>query len=125
MSNSLQIEPTEDTPKIVFLPETGLFELSEKSLPEDAVEFYQPIINWLNEYSKKPNEKTVFNFKFDYFNTASAKQIFNLLLVLESISKNNNVLINWYYKKGDEDLLATGNRFARLITAKMEMIEFL
>ena len=32
--------------------------------PEDALDFYSPVINWINEYSKNPNEKTLHSTKY-------------------------------------------------------------
>ncbi|MBQ5540037.1 MAG: SiaC family regulatory phosphoprotein, partial [Bacteroidales bacterium] len=66
-------EPTIDTPRVVLDAESGVFEISQMSLPEDAVDFYAPIINWLMEYSENPQKETVFNMKLEYFNTASSK----------------------------------------------------
>ena len=37
-------EPTIDTPKVVLNAESGVFEISQMSLPEDAVDFYAPIL---------------------------------------------------------------------------------
>ena len=52
--------------------EKNIFEISGKSLPEDVVDFYQPLLDWLNKYRSTPNPKTEFTFKLMYFNTASS-----------------------------------------------------
>ena len=78
-------EGTEDTPKVVLDPSAGTFEISGRSLPEDVNEFYEPILNWLEEYTENPNNETYFVFKLEYFNTASSKMILDIFLKLEEI----------------------------------------
>lgn len=120
----LIIQPTKDTPKIELIPAEGKFYITERSLPENAIEFYEPVIEWLDEYSKKPNDETVFDFKLEYFNTASSKQIIKIILVLEKLAVNNNVKIRWHYRKIDEDMESLGQRYARLIKVEFELIEY-
>ena len=124
MLEKLIIESTEDTPKVIFDSENKLFQISERSLPENAIGFYEPLLNWLNQYANSPFDLTVFEFKLEYFNTASAKQIAKLLLVLENIGKKTNVVINWYYKKEDSDMLSSGTRFSKLIDLNFNFAEY-
>ncbi len=49
--DSLNIEPTEFTPKINFDPDNNLFEISGFSRPENVIGFYRPILKWLDEFS--------------------------------------------------------------------------
>ena len=120
----LYIEATEDTPEINFNPEENIFSVSDRSLPENAVEFYMPVFQWLEEYSKNPKEKTYFDFKLDYFNTASAKQITKILLFLEKMSEKHNVEIRWFYRKEDIDMQSSGSRYAKLINVPFKLVEF-
>jgi len=115
MPEKLIIDSTEDTPKVIFDAENKIFQISERSLPENAIGFYDSLLNWLTQYSKNPIELTIFDFKLEYFNTASAKQIAKILLILENIGKKKNVVINWYFKKEDADMLSSGTRFSKLI----------
>lgn len=117
------IEAKEDTPKVIFDTESKIFEISARSLPENAIGFYEPVLTWLNSYSKDPLDLTVFNFKLEYFNTSSAKQLAKILLILENLAKNKKVVINWYYKKEDADMLASGTRFSKLIDLNFNLIE--
>ncbi len=75
---ALRIDPTDDCPSVIFDTDNSKFEISGKSLPEDVVSFYQPLLDWLEEYKTTPIDKTVFNFKLVYFNTASSKMIISL-----------------------------------------------
>jgi hypothetical protein len=114
---------SEDTPAITLDPSKGKFEVAQRSLPEDAASFYSPVLNWMTGYAQAPLEITTFSFNLEYFNTSSAKQIFKLLNILEQISKTKKVLVQWCYDKGDEDMLASGDRYARLTKLTFEMKE--
>jgi len=121
--DALIIEPDLLTPRIVFDPSQGKFEISEKSLPEDALAFYLPIIKWLEKYSLSPNEETNVDFKLEYFNTASSRMLYKLFSVLRDVSEKSKVSINWHYKKEDTDMLASGKRFDQLIKTPFVFIE--
>ena len=107
----------------VFDPEKNYFKISKISVPEDAYEFYNPIIQWLKEYAQSPLPKTVIDFDLEYVNSASAKQIIQLLLALEDINKNNKVVIKWYYEAIDEDMQLLGKRFKNLADIEFEFVE--
>ncbi|MCR4558607.1 MAG: DUF1987 domain-containing protein [Bacteroidales bacterium] len=115
-------EPTIDTPKVVLNAESGVFEISQMSLPEDAVDFYAPIINWLMEYSENPQKETVFNMKLEYFNTASSKQLIQILLLLGNLKGKTDIKVNWYYKEIDEDMQALGEEYSQIINLPFNLI---
>jgi len=124
MPEPLIIEAREDTPKVIFNAANKFFEVSARSLPENAIGFYEPVLSWLNEYSNSPLDLTVVDFKLEYFNTASAKQLAKLLLILENLAKKSKVVINWYFKKEDADIFASGTRFSKLIDLNFNLIEY-
>jgi hypothetical protein len=113
----IQLEGTEDTPKVMLDKATGIFEISGRSLPEDAAEFYQPILNWLTEYAGHINPSTGFVIKLEYFNTASSKLILDVLSKLEDI-KGSKVI--WYYYEDDEDMQEAGVEFSELVDVPFE-----
>lgn len=115
---------SEDTPRIEFDPDNKLFEIFGRSLPENAIGFYESVLVWLDNYSQAPIEMTIINFKLEYFNTSSAKQIAKILLLLERMSvKGHRVIINWFYHKEDTDMYASGTRFSKLISLNFSFIE--
>ena len=77
----LRIEQSDDSPLVILDHVDRQFEISGKSLPEHVLDFYQPVLDWLNEYKEKPDGKTVFNIKLVYFNTTSSKMIMDILHV--------------------------------------------
>ena len=113
----ISLEGTEDTPKILLDKNNGIFEISGRSLPEDSAEFYQPVLDWLEEYKGDTNPETVFVFKLEYFNTASSKLILDILSSLEDIE---GCKIHWYYYEDDEDMEEAGEEFSELIDLDFE-----
>lgn len=120
----LRIEATEDTPEVIFDPENNNFKISNVSLPENAIEFYAPVIEWLKRYKEKPLATTVFDFNIEYLNTASSKQIFELIFLIDKINEKSNVTIRWHYDKIDEDMHALGIRFTHLVKVPFELVEY-
>ncbi len=121
---SLILQSTEDTPLIHFSPEESKFLIEKSSLPENAVEFYDPIINWLKEYHNDPNPITVFDFSLEYLNTASSKQIFEVIMTINKLAEVSDVSIRWHYDSIDEDMMGLGKRFSHLVNVKFEFIEY-
>jgi len=123
--NPIIISATEDTPGIRLDATNDVFEISGRSLPEDVVKFYKPIIDWLEEYAQSPNEKTVFNFKLSYFNTASSKIILDILMKLEGMHDGGkNISIKWHYPSDDEDMMEAGEEYADIVGVPIEMVEY-
>jgi hypothetical protein len=112
---------TADTPSVILDAERDIFEISQMSLPEDAVDFYSPILAWLREYAQNPNPETVFNMKLEYFNTASSKQLIQILLILQEMKDRSNVLVKWFYKEIDEDMLALGEEYKQIMQIPFEL----
>ncbi|MBX2965630.1 MAG: DUF1987 domain-containing protein [Cyclobacteriaceae bacterium] len=113
----LNLEGTEDTPKIILDKKNGIFEISGRSLPEDSTEFYRPVLEWIGNYGADANPATEFVFKLEYFNTASSKLILDVLSALEDIK---GMKIMWYYHEDDEDMEEAGQEFSELVEIPFE-----
>ncbi|MBN1131765.1 MAG: DUF1987 domain-containing protein [Bacteroidales bacterium] len=121
----LMIEQTDDSPFIILDKEQNRFEISGKSLPEDVIEFYLPVMNWLRNYKNDPSGKTEFHFKLIYFNTASSKLILDILMILEEIRETGNeVAVKWYSMPGDEDMREAGEEYSEMINLPFEYMTY-
>jgi len=119
----INIKGTEDTPNVILDKENDKFEISGRSLPEDVNMFFEPIMDWIDEYSEEPLDKTVFDFKLEYFNTASSKVILDILLKFEEIVENGkDVLVKWHYHEDEEDMLEAGEEYADIVEIPFEYI---
>ena len=117
------IEGGAKTPAVNFEAEKGLVEIRGRSIPENSIEFYQPLLDWLDKYDAIAKETTV-NVQLEYFNTSSSKCILDFFKKLENIhKKTSNVTINWFYEEDDEDMLEAGEDYQSIINIPFKMIE--
>ena len=121
---TLTIEGSPKTPMVKLEPETGKLEIKGRSIPENSIEFYKPIVEWLEEYGANPQKLTDVHVQLEYFNTSSSKCILDVFKKLETIVKaGNEVLINWYYEEDDEDMLEAGEDYQSIVKVPFKMIE--
>lgn len=116
-------EETEDTPEINFDPESGIFKISKISVPENALEFYKPVLEWIKQYAEEPNIQSQFDFDLEYVNTASSKQVIQIILLLQKVAEKGDVKVRWYYESIDEDMKSLGLRYKKLVNVPFELIE--
>lgn len=119
--NDIRLEGSPKTPTVNFTADNGTLEIKGRSIPENSIEFYKPLIEWIEKYSKSPKDKTVVNVQLEYFNTSSSKCILDVFKRLEAIQ--NEVQINWYYEEDDEDMLEAGEDYDAIISIPFKMIE--
>lgn len=125
MMEPLNIKASHDTPRVILDPENDIFEISGKSLPEDVVRFYRPILAWLDAYNSDPGRKTDFIFKYVYFNTATAKLVQDIMFRLEKLYESGHpVRILWYYERDDEDMYDLGLEFKENVNLPFEVIGY-
>lgn len=118
------IEGTPKTPSVNFDSTSGILHLKGRSIPENSIEFYKPLVEWLDEYAAKPQAKTAVNIQLEYFNTSSSKCLLDLFKKLEGMHKSgNDITIKWYYEEDDEDMLEAGEDYQSIINIPFKMIE--
>ena len=123
--SALRIEQADDTPLVIFDSESGQFELSGKSMPEDVIDFYQPVLDWLMSYKGNALDKTVFDFRLIYFNTASSKLILDILMILEEIQESGKaVLVRWHSIDNDEDMQEAGEEYDDMMELEFEHLTY-
>lgn len=120
----LQLEGSPKTPHVNFDPATGLLELKGRSIPENSIDFYKPLIDWIDKYGRSPNSKTALHVQLEYFNTSSSKCILDVFKKLESIrAAGTEVTVLWHYEADDEDMLEAGEDYAGIINVPFKMIQ--
>ena len=131
--DSLIIGPTEYSPSVDFNTTTQRFSIVGESRPENCGKFYTPIVTWLNKYEEElrlkegnPTLPITFVFKFEYFNSTSAKFIMNILQIIKKISEDKvyKVNIEWYYDSMDEDMMDAGKEFCEAADLEFNFISY-
>lgn len=121
--DNLKVESTSKTPKIDFISKTGELLIEGISVPENAIEFYTPVVNWLIKYVANPRNKTTLTLKISYLNTSSLQFLYDTLKELDEIVEPDLVVINWYYAEDDEDMKETGEDFNDVSKSEFNFIE--
>jgi hypothetical protein len=123
--NPLIIDKTQDTPEVILDPNNGKFSFTGTSIPENSKKFYEPILKWIEEYAQNPNKEIYVSFKLNYFNTASTKYIFDILVLFKEIAKSGNTLVyNWYFHQDDEDMYEAGIGFSKMIRHPFNYVKY-
>lgn len=119
--SDLEVSESRDTPGINFRA-NGYFEMSGRSLPMDADDFYEPVINYLERYTII-GSMLIFDFRITFYNTLSLRylsKMFSLINVMHRAKKQ--VLINWYYSTKDETIYEIGRDFKNIYNFKINLI---
>ena len=122
--SDLKLEGSPKTPTIEFNSGTGYLLVRGRSIPENSIEFYKPLIEALEAYNNSSQSNTKVDIQLEYFNTSSSKCILDVFKKLEAInSGSSEVIINWYYEEDDEDMLEAGEDYQAIINIPFKMIE--
>lgn len=113
----VEIEPTYKSPKVLLDPRTGQFKIEGKSILEKVDEFYAPLLEWFDSFSKDPSsDKVEFTFDMGYCNIASCKRfMYFLYLIKELKSKNVGITINWIYHSKDSINMERGEDLSQAV----------
>lgn len=121
---NLHLEASAKTPEVIFDSTSGTLMLKGRSIPENSIEFYKPLNDWIDSYAARPCEKTTIDVKLEYFNTSSSKCILDLFKKLEKLNDSETVVaVNWYFEEDDEDMEEAGEDYQAIIRLPFSMIE--
>lgn len=119
----LSLESTPTTPRVDLNPETGILSLTGVSIPENVIEFYAPILNWIKNYTAKTSQKITLILNLDYFNTGTSKILLELLSILKKVhTLENPIEIQWVYMQNDEDSVEAAEDYSRLLKIPIKLI---
>jgi len=132
--DNLIIQGTDVTPSVNFDLNSGIFEISGVSRPEDVIVFYDQPLDWLREFEdnlfdnpslKAELPELVIMFKMSYYNSSSSKYLIQILSHLKKIENSGiGVAVKWYYEEGDEKMREDGEDLADAVEFDFEYIEY-
>ncbi len=120
----LYLTRTDDTPEIILDPKKGKFLFSGNFWPINSAAYFSQVLKWFDSYFKQ-NQSTeiTIEFKFDYLNTSSEKQVARLFSLIESSNQSKNVTVKWFYEEDDLTMFEDGMRFETVFSMKFEFLE--
>ncbi|MCG8412128.1 MAG: DUF1987 domain-containing protein [Bacteroidales bacterium] len=119
---SLKILATNESPSVNFNPDEGRFLITGNSMPENAVDFYQEIKEWLNHYIESPKPENEFIFQMNLLNTSSTKLFADIFKLINKLAEKVKAKITWYYNHGDEDIQEIGTDFKGLSQVQFDLV---
>lgn len=116
---SLTIKQTLETPYVHL--KKGLIEIKGRSMPENVLKFFNPVKKWIEEYTENPADFTKIDLFLPYINSASIKQINDLLKILNAKYNDGcEMRIFWAYEEGDDSSLEIGNDLESMLNIPFE-----
>lgn len=127
------LESSELIPGVIFDPDNNNFEMSGSSRPEDVSDLFYPMIEWLKDFGERISQgmytlfskenPLIFKVKMDYFNSSSAKFMYDIFEELNAIHENGLPLeIHWYFEHDDDDMREAGEEMQNLIEMEFQFI---
>jgi hypothetical protein len=113
------IEATKYTPRVELNSE-GKMVIQGRSIIEDPLLFYTPVIDWVKNCLSK---KFTLEIRLEYVNTSSSKLILILLKTIKEYYPIADVYIKWYYESDDEEMLEMGKNYEALIHIPIDFYE--
>jgi hypothetical protein len=119
------VKKTFNTPEVELKPSEGFMLLEGRSIPEDPDEFYDIILQKLNDYFRNPQKLTRIDVKLEYINSGSSKYILELLRIIKNYyEKGHDCIINWYYEEDDESILELGQHYRNTLKIPFNLVDF-
>jgi len=118
---NLVISKTKRTPSINFNT-SGELMIKGRSLPEDVINFYKPVLNWLEEFKLTAPKKITLTIDFSYLSTSTVRIALEALRIITSI-ENCKTTIIWMYEEDDIDMKEQGEILQSSIKTPFEFLE--
>lgn len=110
---NLYIKNVLNAPDILLDADNHILEIKGESYPENAREFFSPVVSWIREYvNQLKDQQVTVNIELKYFNSSTAKILFNIFNMLDKeAGKGKRIFINWIYDKRNLNAVEYGEDF--------------
>jgi len=123
--SDFNIPASKYSPEINASALTGIIRIEGSSYPENAYEFYTPVIDWIKTHLSSGSNSLTLDVQVDYFNTSSTKMLLDLLELLAQFHQSDkDVAVNWYYEEDDEDIREVGEELSEDIDLPFNLIPY-
>jgi hypothetical protein len=109
---SLNITGTRSTPDILCNPDTGVVAMSGDSYPENSFEFFNEVIEWVEQFLAQAERPLRLELRLIYMNTSSVKAMMDIFDLLEAaFGQGRQVLVQWFYDPDNERVVELAEEF--------------
>jgi len=108
----LEIQSSKRTPYVKFDHDKGTLEIRGSILLVNPTDFFDRILEHVDEYLLKPKDHTQILLQIEYYNTYASKLLLFLLKKIQKLTKQDlKVSLVWLYDEDDEDMYEAGVTF--------------
>jgi len=123
VSRDLMIKPTRTSFGVEFLFSEGILRFSGDSYPENSVDFFLPLLQWVSEFVTYPCKNVTVELRVKYFNTSTSKYLFQIMELLQTYhAKGNELNITWFSQGNDDDVLETWRELMHELDLSFDVI---
>ena len=122
MDTNLHIKEGKNTPKVIGNAKLCELIFKGNSYPENVLQFYTPIFNWIEKLKQEKEEITV-DCQFYYIASSSVIAFLKLLQKVESTFEKENIKFVWKYEEGDDDIKKIGQDYSTILNTPIQIIE--
>lgn len=129
---TLDVKGDDINPSIHLNHFENKFSITGESRPENPLKYFDSTFKWFNDYfnyiyilNDLENSKIQISKKLtidlEYFNSTSAKVLFDLFLLLKNVGKEKFKVtfeIDWFYHAEDSDMLDAGKEMETMCGLK-------
>lgn len=110
--HDLNFTATPSTPAVSARAAEGVMEMRGDSYPENSLEFFQPVVDWISEYLESTQEPLALQLRLLYLNTSSVKAMMDIFDILEAAhADGRGVSVRWYYDRDNERIADLAEEF--------------
>jgi hypothetical protein len=103
------IKDTKDTPLVHISSEEGLFEISGSSFAVSVIDFYLPVLKWIENDLKFLDKELNCSFKLDMINSETLKIFTEMFFKLSHHHEaGKKINVKWIFNDDDEDIYEIG-----------------
>lgn len=120
---TLFIEATTSSPLVELNPDAGKIRLVGESYPENALEFYRPILTWVDQFLQRDARPLSLDLHLTYLNTSSIKSLMDLLDALEeAFREGREIQLDWRYDEENERALELAEEFKEDLSLPFNLV---
>lgn len=119
----LDLASSRTTPRVRFDADSRTLTVRGESYPENAFQFYEPILAWVDGYLAEPRGPITIVLDMPYMNSSSTKCMLDLLDRFEdAFRRGQPVLLHWHYDPHNERALDLAEEFREELSFPFETV---
>ncbi|MBN1416451.1 MAG: DUF1987 domain-containing protein [Bacteroidales bacterium] len=123
----LDIQAGKTTPRILYNAGENVLSIIGSSLPENVYTFYEPVMEWINEFAASPVFEPPLRiiFKIQYYNSGTIRYLAEMLTAVSKMrNKGLEYTVYWYYETDDDNIKEAGEDLSEITETQFNMVTY-